>query len=92
MGDVAVGEGQVAELDPSDDTLVASAHTRCLVFGGARVGTRYTWWNYLHSSVERIEAARADWRAGRVKLPAGDTESFTPAPPDEARPLRRLNG
>jgi hypothetical protein len=49
------------------------------------------WWNYLHSSVERIEAAKAEWRQGRMKLPDGDTESFTPCPPDDGRPLWRLN-
>jgi hypothetical protein len=49
------------------------------------------WWNFIHSSLERIEAARAEWRAGRIPLPPGDTESFAPAPPDDGRPLVRLN-
>ncbi len=38
-----------------------------------------------------IEAAKAEWRQGRVKLPTGDTESFTPCPPDDGRPLVHLN-
>ncbi len=49
------------------------------------------WWNYIHSSLERIEAAKAEWRGGRVKLPYGDTESFTPCPADDGRPLWRIN-
>jgi hypothetical protein len=55
------------------------------------VGPRFLWWSDLHSSVDRIAEARAEWRAGKTRLPPGDTESFTPAPPDDGRPLRRLN-
>lgn len=69
----------------------ADAPARFLAFGGDAVGPRYSWWNFMHSSLERIEAAKARWRAGEFPLPGGDTESFTPAPPDEGRPLSRLN-
>jgi hypothetical protein len=30
----------------------------------------------------RIAEAKADWRAGRMKLPALDNAEFTPLPPD----------
>ncbi|GMV14137.1 MAG: hypothetical protein AMXMBFR56_23610 [Polyangiaceae bacterium] len=96
-GEVAVGAthvraGQVAIVGPGEASVRSLAPARLLAFGGTGVGARYLWWNYLHSSLERIEAAKADWRNGRVKLPHGDTESFTPCPPDEGRPLLRLNG
>lgn len=92
IGDVVATEGQLARLDANDDTLVAEFDARALVLGGAKTGRRYLWWNYLHSSLDRIEEAKAAWRAGTAKLPIGDTESFTPAPPDDGRPLRILNG
>ena len=95
-GEVEVGAsrvraGQIAVLGPGEASVRALASARLLAFGGTGVGARYLWWNYLHSSLDRIEAAKADWRQGRVKLPDGDTESFTPCPPDEGRPLWRLN-
>ena len=95
-GEVEVGAsrvraGQVAIVGPGEATVRALAAARVLAFGGTGVGARYLWWNYIHSSLERIEAAKTEWRQGRVKLPDGDTESFTPCPPDDGRPLMRLN-
>lgn len=72
--------------------VTAVSPTRLLGFGGEPVGPRYAWWNFAHSSLARIAEAKAEWRAGRTPLPPGDTESFTPAPPDDGRPLMRLNG
>jgi redox-sensitive bicupin YhaK (pirin superfamily) len=92
VGSSRVGAGQVVVVGPGETSVRALASARLLAFGGAGVGARYMWWNYLHSSLERIEAAKAEWRQGRVKLPVGDTESFTPCPPDDGRPLHRLNG
>lgn len=91
VGGARVGPGQTALLGAEPVEVRATEPTRLLAFGGTNPGPRYSWWNYLHSSVERIDAAKAEWRAGIVKLPVGDTESFTPAPPDHGRPLRRLN-
>jgi redox-sensitive bicupin YhaK (pirin superfamily) len=86
-----VRAGQVAVVAPGDVPVRAIEPARLLAFGGTGVGARYMWWNYIHSSLEPIEAAKAEWRHGRVKLPLGDTESFTPCPPDDGRPLWRLN-
>ncbi|MCB9598670.1 MAG: hypothetical protein H6719_38500, partial [Sandaracinaceae bacterium] len=83
---------QTALLEPGDATITATSAARVLAFGGDPVGPRYQWWNYLHSSLARIEEAREAWRAGTVPRPPGDTESFTPAPDDGGRPLVRLNG
>lgn len=80
-----------AVLSPGNALATGVEPARILAFGGEPVGQRYMWWNYIHSSLERIHTARAEWRAGSVPLPPGDTESFTPAPPDEGRPLNLLN-
>ena len=87
-----VGSQQTALLSEGTDIeMAAVAPSRLLAFGGAPVGPRYMWWNFIHSSLDVLEAAKAAWRAGDTKLPPGDTESFTPAPPDDGRPLHRLN-
>jgi len=45
------------------------------------VGPRYIDWNFVSSSPDRLEQARADWAAGRMKLPDLDNEDFIPLPP-----------
>ena len=47
---------------------------RVMTFGGAPVGQRYIWWNFVSSSQERIEAAKADWAARRFAPVPGETE------------------
>ncbi len=59
---------------------------RLMLLGGETLsGPRYIWWNYVATSQERIEQAKADWTAadwenGRFKLPPGDTDEFIPLP------------
>lgn len=86
-----IGPQQTALLTPGAAIAEAVEPARLVAFGGEPVGPRYMWWNFIHSSLDELEAAKAEWRAGRMRLPPGDTESFTPAPPDDGRPLRRLN-
>jgi redox-sensitive bicupin YhaK (pirin superfamily) len=59
-----------------------------MLLGGESVGPRYVWWNFVSSSRERIEQAKADWRAGRIPLPQHDRDEFIPLPeePPPARP------
>lgn len=91
VGKARVRAGQVALAEPEELFVRAVDSARLLAFGGTGIGARYMWWNYIHSSLEHIEAAKAAWRQGRVRLPNGDTESFTPCPADDGRPLLRLN-
>jgi redox-sensitive bicupin YhaK (pirin superfamily) len=60
------------------------AKTPCtlMLLGGEPVGPRFVEWNFVSSSKERIEQAKADWRAGRMKLPDLDNREFIPLPPD----------
>ncbi|MBV9654350.1 MAG: pirin family protein [Acetobacteraceae bacterium] len=58
---------------------------RLLLLGGeAMDGPRHLFWNFVSSSRERIEQAKADWRAGRFGRIPGDDQEFIPLP--ESRP------
>ena len=56
-----------------------------MALGGAPVGERFLYWNFVSSSQERLEQARADWRAGRMKLPDLDHDEYIPLPEDMAK-------
>jgi redox-sensitive bicupin YhaK (pirin superfamily) len=62
--------------------LKASSDSVVMLLGGASLGPRYLEWNFVSSSRDRIEQAKADWRAGRMKLPDLDSGEFIPLPPD----------
>ncbi len=48
---------------------------RVLLLGGEPLdGPRHLWWNFVSSSQERIEQAKADWRAQRFATVADDPE------------------
>jgi hypothetical protein len=51
-----------------------------MLLGGEPVGERFIEWNFVSSSKQRIEQAKADWRAGRMKLPDLDHEEFIALP------------
>lgn len=51
-----------------------------MLLGGEAIGERFIEWNFVSSSRERIEQAKADWRAGRMKLPDQDNSEFIPLP------------
>jgi hypothetical protein len=61
-------------------TIRALAPSQLLLLGGAPMdGPRHVWWNFVSSSSERIEQAKADWREGRLGSVPGDPE-FIPLP------------
>lgn len=53
-----------------------------MLLGGEPVGPRHIWWNFVSSRKERIEEAKADWSAGRIRLPPNDSGEFIPLPED----------
>jgi len=77
--------GQLVVLRPQQPITVHSpAPSRLLLLGGAPMdGPRHVWWNFVSSSTERIEQAKADWRAGRLGSVPGDAE-FIPLPASPA--------
>lgn len=64
----------------ADVTIEAKDGARVMLLGGAPIdGERHIWWNFVSSSTERIEQAKADWKAGRFDMVEGDDE-FIPLP------------
>lgn len=57
-----------------------------MLLGGAPLGERFIWWNFVSSRADRIEQAKADWKAGRIVLPPTDQHEFIPLPDDKSRP------
>lgn len=58
----------------------AATQATVMLLGGEPVGERFIEWNFVSSSKERMEQAKADWRAGRMKLPDRDRDEFIPLP------------
>jgi redox-sensitive bicupin YhaK (pirin superfamily) len=74
--------GSMAVLAPGRSaTIVAVGDAVVMALGGEPVGPRYIDWNFVSSSSERLDQARADWAAGRMKLPDLDHDEFIPLPP-----------
>jgi hypothetical protein len=74
----------MAVLAPGAAKIRALGPTTLIAIGGAPLGPRFIDWNFVSSSRERIEQAKADWRAGRMKLPDLDNGEFIPLPGDSA--------
>ena len=54
---------------------------RVMLLGGeAFASKRHVYWNFVSSSRERIDKAKADWREGRFGTVPGDNEEFIPMP------------
>lgn len=50
-----------------------------VIIGGEPLGHRHMVWNFVSSSKDKIEAAKAAWRAGTMGHVPGETE-FIPLP------------
>jgi len=68
--------GRLLLLRPATEVVVsARSAARLMLLGGAPLdGPRHIWWNFVSSSRERIEQAKADWQAGRFPAVPGDSE------------------
>ncbi len=87
-----INEGQMAVFQPGM-TVPVTAITPAIVMllGGDPVGERLIEWNFVSSSRDRLEQAKADWRAGRMKLPDADDQEFIPLPPDPPGPAPAMS-
>jgi len=75
------GAGQLLVFTKGADAVIsADVDTTAMVLGGEPVGERFIEWNFVASSADRIEQAKSDWRAGRMKLPDLDHDEFIPLP------------
>lgn len=76
--------GRLLVFRPGDRiSILATAQSRLMLLGGEPMdGPRHIWWNFVSSSKDRIDAAKADWKAKRFAFVPGDTDEFIPLPED----------
>jgi len=73
--------GQMLVFEPGQPVLfTAVTEAMVMLLGGEPVGPRLIEWNFVSSSKDRLEQAKADWKAGRMKLPDADDSEFIPLP------------
>jgi redox-sensitive bicupin YhaK (pirin superfamily) len=88
----ALKAGEMAVFAPGKPAVVRAAQkSTALAIGGEPLGRRFIEWNFVSSSKERIEQAKADWRAGRMKLPDLDHDEFIPLPGDPPPPANPMS-
>ncbi len=74
--------GQLLVLHPRAEVILVAPNSasaspaKLMLLGGEPLdGPRHIWWNFVSTSRERIEQARADWQAGRFPLIPGEGPS-----------------
>ena len=89
---VAMGEASLdgMTLEPQTLYVLAPGHAatlrsakggRVMLCGGEAFATpRHVWWNFVSSSRDRINQAKADWKAGNFPKVPGDDQEFIPIP------------
>ncbi len=71
---------QMVVLHPGEEPLLAgTSDARVALIGGAPLGRRHLWWNFVSSRKERLLQAGDDWAAQRFPAVPGETE-FIPLP------------
>ena len=81
VGGRAITAGQMVVFEPGETVVFTALEpAQIALLGGEPLGHRYLEWNFVSSSRDRIEQAKADWRAGRMKLPDLDHDEFIPLP------------
>jgi hypothetical protein len=78
----AFGAGRLLVFKPGDRiSVLAASQARIILLGGEPMdGPRHIWWNFVSSSKDRIDAAKADWKSKRFGNVPGDGEEFIPLP------------
>lgn len=81
LGGDRFAEGQLLVLQPGREArLTASGPARLMLLGGDPMdGPRHIWWNFVSSSKDRIEQAKADWKQRNFPPVPQETE-FIPLP------------
>lgn len=74
-----VATSTMAVLSKAESEIRASGSARVVLFGGASLGPRRLWWNFVATDMARIRQAADDWKAGRFPPVPGDDE-FIPLP------------
>ena len=78
----AFAAGRLLVFRPGDRiSILALSQARLMLLGGEPMdGPRHIWWNFVSSSKDRIDVAKADWKAKRFSLVPGDASEFIPLP------------
>ena len=80
LGQHALGAGLMGVAQAGSTLRVEAVEdSHVMVIGGASLGQRHIWWNFVSSSPARIEQAKADWQRQRFPAVPGETE-FIPLP------------
>ena len=81
VGGARHGQGQLLVFPTGYRARIrAVSDGRLVVLGGEPMdGPRHIWWNFVASSKERIEQAKADWKLGRFEPVPGESD-FIPLP------------
>ncbi|MGJ3230502.1 MAG: pirin family protein [Oceanicaulis sp.] len=97
-GGEPVGAGCMAVFAAGEAPVIrARADSRVMILGGADIGERHMEWNFVSSRKERIDQAKADWRASAAAgfegavfaLPPGEHDHIPlPGDPDPGPPAR----
>jgi redox-sensitive bicupin YhaK (pirin superfamily) len=74
--------GRLLVFRPGDRiSILAVSQARLMLLGGEPMdGPRHIWWNFVSSSKDRIDAAKADWKAKRFDSVPDDATEFIPLP------------
>jgi redox-sensitive bicupin YhaK (pirin superfamily) len=74
--------GQLLVFKPGDAVTIGAARdSHFVIAGGAPMdGPRHIWWNFVSSRKDRIEEAKAEWKAGHFQKVPGDEIEFIPLP------------
>jgi hypothetical protein len=84
--------GQMLVFTSKEPAVIAAKEGAVVMaLGGEPIGQRFIEWNFVSSSKDRIAQAKADWRAGRMKLPDLDHDEFIPLPPDPPPPANPMS-
>jgi redox-sensitive bicupin YhaK (pirin superfamily) len=82
QGGSEYGEGTLLVLPANERVeLFSQPGARVMLLGGAPLeGARHIYWNFVSSSLERLEKAKGDWQAGRFAKIPGDDVEYIPLP------------
>jgi redox-sensitive bicupin YhaK (pirin superfamily) len=82
IGGTVYAPQQMLVLRPGDAVhICARSAARLMLLGGAAMdGPRFIYWNFVSSSKDRLEQAKADWRDQRFAKVPGEGAAFVPLP------------
>jgi redox-sensitive bicupin YhaK (pirin superfamily) len=79
VGDSTIGARTLAVARAGAEAVVSAEEpAHVVLLGGASLGPRFVWWNFVSSTPERIEEAARAWKERRFPVVPGDEVEFIP--------------